>query len=240
MHYLLVVVPLRKIMTIRSHDCIVSVRCIENVSNSRTAIFLPELLSSVPCVGSIKVDKMDARERLVSCSWTLVNCCITVSGVSILWRGPSSTVTWGPSVVSAPGPAEAGSPKCWERRWGFGDGLLPGLGSDVSSPSGSRSRQGLVAFCDLRWPLLLLKTLRVLCKCGPHSGPPGALGLWLVHWTSRTPGFYTPLFIATASSSWCGLLLQMSHVPWSVCLSVGRTGDITTRFPKQICKFSMR
>ena len=38
-------------------------------------------------------------------------------------KGPGSTVTWGPSVASAPR-AEAGSPKCWERGWGFGESLL--------------------------------------------------------------------------------------------------------------------
>ena len=44
-------------------------------------------------------------------------------------RGPASTVTWGPSITSAP-KAEVGSPKCW--RLGFGKGLLPGLRSSVS------------------------------------------------------------------------------------------------------------
>jgi len=48
-------------------------------------------------------------------------------------RGPDSAVTWEPSIALAPR-AEAGSPKCWEWEWDFGEkGLLAGLGSDVTS-----------------------------------------------------------------------------------------------------------
>ena len=75
------------------------------------------------------------------------------------WRskalgGHGSTVTWGPSVASVPR-VEAGSPKCWARGWGFGYGLVPGLGSDVSSPSGVSQQPkvlGLFVFSDdLSW-----------------------------------------------------------------------------------------
>ena len=45
--------------------------------------------------------------------------------------GPGSTVTWRPSVALDPR-AESVSPKCWEQGWGYGEGLLLGLGSDVS------------------------------------------------------------------------------------------------------------
>ena len=96
------------------------------------------------------------------------------------WRskavvGPGSTVTWGPSVASAPR-AEAGSPKCWERVWG----TRPGERCKLLQ-WGPPAAKCFVAFCVLRWSLLLPKTKRVLCKfhsfCNSlwlHSGSPGA------------------------------------------------------------------
>jgi len=113
-------------------------------------------------------------------------------------RGPGSTVTWGPSVASAPR-AEAGSPNCWER----GEALESlacslGLGSDVNSPSVVPSRQRCwcslcsqmtsavknpactVQVCHFTYfALIFVAPLRA----ARSSGPP-------VHWTHWTPGFY--------------------------------------------------
>ena len=100
------------------------------------------------------------------------SCSSVAFGLTVCqWRskalsGPGgSTVTWGPSVASARR-AEAGSPEYRERWWCFGKGLLPGLGSGVYKlPQwGSPAAKGFDAFCVFGWPLLLLKTLRVLCK----------------------------------------------------------------------------
>ena len=79
-------------------------------------------------------------------------------------RGPGSTVTWG--ALSCFGP-KGGSWKLKVVRagvvlWGR---PIPGLESSVSSPSGVIPQPLTVwCFCVVRWPLLLLKILCVLCK----------------------------------------------------------------------------
>ena len=112
-----------------------------------------------------------------------------------LLQGPGSTVTWVPSVALAPR-AQAGSPKCWQLRGGHATG--PGEQCKLPKWGPQPPRVLTLSVLILKWPLLLLKTLRVLCKCHfthfckiflAPFGAPSSLGT-PVHWTARTPGFY--------------------------------------------------